>query len=152
MPIDVASEIVPGLWMSGSRAAISPRHLDRVVTMCAERHEHVAVPSGSAPLYTRASPMRGWTIPILPREWARRVAGWTEDGETSSSAAPPASTGPDSSWSGRSSSGGMDSHDAVLLIRRRRRADALNNPWFVEWLRREPGAGGLFAPYGGTDS
>lgn len=136
MPIDVASEIVPGLWMSGSRAAIPDRRFDRVVTLCAERNEHVAVPPGSAALSWRIADAR-LDDPEQAREWARRIAGWLEEGETVLVRCA----------AGLNRSGlvvartlierGMDPHDAVILVRRRRRADALNNPWFVEWLRHE---------------
>jgi hypothetical protein len=136
VPVDIPSEIVPGLWMSGSRAALAEGRFDRVVTLCAERNEHAAVPSGSTALSWRI-PDAQLDEPEQAREWARRISAWMDEGETVLVRCA----------AGLNRSGlviartlierGMDPHDAVMLVRHRRRADALNNPWFVEWLRHE---------------
>lgn len=136
MPADVASEIVPGLWMSGSRADIPAGDFDRVLTLCAERNEKVAVPGDTEE--------HAWRIvdaeledPDRVREWAHRISGWMAAGETVLVRCA----------AGLNRSGlviaralieqGMSPRDAVLLVREQRRPDALNNPWFVEWLRHE---------------
>ena len=136
MPVDTVSEIVPGLWMSGSRAALAEGRFDRVVTLCAERNEHVAVPSGTMALSWRI-PDAQLDEPEQARAWARRISAWMDEGETVLVRCA----------AGLNRSGliiartlierGMDPQDAVVLVRHRRRADALNNPWFVEWLRHE---------------
>jgi hypothetical protein len=137
VPTDTPSEIVPGLWMSGSRAALAEGRFDRVLTLCAERNEHVAVPSGSVALAWRI-PDAQLDEPEGVRAWARRISAWIDEGETVLVRCA----------AGLNRSGlviartlierGMAPHDAVMLVRERRRADALNNPWFVDWLRHEP--------------
>jgi len=136
VPVDTPSEIVPALWMSGSRATLAKGRFDRVVTLCAERHEHVAVPSGSTALSWRILDAQ-LDEPEQARAWARRISAWMDDGETVLVRCA----------AGLNRSGmviartlierGMDPHEAVMVVRHRRRADALNNPWFVEWLRHE---------------
>lgn len=140
MPADAPSEIVPGLWMSGSRADIPAGDFDRVLTLCAERNEKVAVPGGTE--------SHAWRIvdaeledPDRVRHWARRIADWMAAGDTVLVRCA----------AGLNRSGlviaralieqGMSPRDAVLLVREQRRRDALNNPWFVEWLRHEGSPG-----------
>lgn len=145
MPLDTVSQIAPGLWMSGSRAAIAPDRFDRVLTLCRERDERILVPEGSEAL--------AWRIPDAEiedaeqvRAWSRRIAGWIEDGETVLVRCA----------AGLNRSGlvvartlieqGHAPVEAVRLVRERRRPDALNNPWFVEWLRHESADGGTEPP------
>jgi hypothetical protein len=136
VPRDTTTQIVPGLWMSGSRAEIPLGRFDRVLTLCAERHERVVVPEGSAPLVWRI-PDAEIEDPERVRTWARQIVGWMDEGETVLVRCA----------AGLNRSGlvvaralierGHSPKEAVLLIREQRRADALNNPWFVEWLRYE---------------
>lgn len=126
--------------MSGSRAALAKGRFDRVLTLCAERQEHVAVPSGSTALSWRIADAQ-LDEPEQVREWARRISAWMDTGETVLVRCA----------AGLNRSGlvvartlierGMDPHEAVMHVRHRRRADALNNPWFVTWLGHEhPGS------------
>ncbi len=140
MPQDAVSEIVPGLWMSGGRAPIEADRFDRVLTLCQERDERVVVPSGSEALV--------WRIPDAQirdaesvRSWARSIAAWVAGGEQVLVRCA----------AGLNRSGlvvartlveqGYEPVDAVRLVREKRRPDALNNPWFVEWLRHESADG-----------
>lgn len=147
VPRDAVSNIVPGLWMSGSRAALESGRFDRVLTLCRERDERVAVPAGSEALAWRI-PDAQIEDPEQIRSWARRIAGWIADGETVLVRCA----------AGLNRSGlvvartlveqGYQPAEAVGLVRERRRTDALNNPWFLEWLRHESAKAGprAFAP------
>ena len=136
MPPDAASEIVPGLWMSGSRATLASGRFDRVLTLCAESNEKVAVPAGTDALVWRI-PDAELTDPERVRDWARQIAGWMAEDETVLVRCA----------AGLNRSGlvvartlieqGLTPTEAVMLVREKRRADALNNPWFVEWLHQE---------------
>lgn len=138
---DTPNRIVPGLWMSGSRAPIAAGDFDRVLTLCAAVNEKVAVPEGTDALVWRI-PDAELDDPGRVQDWARRITTWIDDGDEVLVRCA----------AGLNRSGlviartlieqGLTPTDAVLLVREQRRADALNNPWFVEWLRHEGSADG----------
>lgn len=134
-------EVAPGLWMGGAGTDLPVGRFSRVLTLCDEAEERGRVPEGTEAVVWRILDAEA-PNPDELRAWASRVAGWVQAGDQVLVRCA----------SGLNRSGlvaarvliaqGSSPAEAILAVREARSPEALNNPWFTEWLLTEgEGAG-----------